>query len=124
MQEYLQWKRQHTHWTRDQWRTVLFTDESRFSLENDSRRIFTWRQAGTYVFIHDSSVKEMHKDQAVSVFGVVSLWVDKKTSKSFPVEILMLTFMEMTSRMLICSFILKQHVRILCYMMIMRDHTG
>ncbi|KFM76010.1 Transposable element Tcb2 transposase, partial [Stegodyphus mimosarum] len=32
-----QWA-QHVHWMRDQWRAVVFTDESRFSLESDSRR--------------------------------------------------------------------------------------
>ncbi|GFW73626.1 hypothetical protein TNCV_1540811 [Trichonephila clavipes] len=30
--ERFQWARQHVHWTRDQWRAILFTDESR-SLE-------------------------------------------------------------------------------------------
>ncbi|GFW08279.1 HTH_Tnp_Tc3_2 domain-containing protein [Trichonephila clavipes] len=31
----------------DQWVTVLLTDESRFSLNTDSRRTFTWREPGT-----------------------------------------------------------------------------
>ncbi|GBN69292.1 hypothetical protein AVEN_35980-1 [Araneus ventricosus] len=31
----------------DQWATVLFTDESRFSLNTDSRRTFIWREPGT-----------------------------------------------------------------------------
>ncbi|GBN00006.1 hypothetical protein AVEN_211307-1, partial [Araneus ventricosus] len=31
----------------DQWTTVLFTDESRFSLNTDSRRTFIWREPRT-----------------------------------------------------------------------------
>ncbi|GBL83507.1 hypothetical protein AVEN_53740-1 [Araneus ventricosus] len=31
----------------DQWATILFTDESRFSLNTDSRRTFIWREPGT-----------------------------------------------------------------------------
>ncbi|GBM82476.1 hypothetical protein AVEN_227009-1 [Araneus ventricosus] len=31
----------------DQWATVLFTDEPRFSLNTDSRRTFIWREPGT-----------------------------------------------------------------------------
>ncbi|GFV73157.1 DDE_3 domain-containing protein [Trichonephila clavipes] len=31
----------------DQWVTALFTDESRFSLNTNSRRTFIWREPGT-----------------------------------------------------------------------------
>ncbi|KAJ4432598.1 hypothetical protein ANN_21221 [Periplaneta americana] len=41
------WSRQHQHWTLDEWRNVLFTDESRFCLTNDSRRTIIWRERGT-----------------------------------------------------------------------------
>ncbi|GBO35448.1 hypothetical protein AVEN_160173-1 [Araneus ventricosus] len=43
----LRWAQQHVHWTPDQWRTVLFTDESRFCLQSDSRRYLVWREPGT-----------------------------------------------------------------------------
>ncbi|KAJ4435139.1 hypothetical protein ANN_23715 [Periplaneta americana] len=43
----LQWSQQHQHWTLDEWRNVLFTDESRFSLTNDSRCTIIWRERGT-----------------------------------------------------------------------------
>ncbi|GBN69496.1 hypothetical protein AVEN_247424-1 [Araneus ventricosus] len=36
----LTWCREHRDWSVDQWTTVLFTDESRFSLNTDSRRTF------------------------------------------------------------------------------------
>ncbi|GBM94229.1 Transposable element Tcb2 transposase [Araneus ventricosus] len=43
----LAWYREHRDWSMDQWATVLFTDESRFSLNTDSRRTFIWREPGT-----------------------------------------------------------------------------
>ncbi|GBN55318.1 hypothetical protein AVEN_57593-1 [Araneus ventricosus] len=43
----LAWCREHRDWSMDQWATVLFTDESRFSLNTDSRRTFIWREPGT-----------------------------------------------------------------------------
>ncbi|GBN43219.1 Transposable element Tcb2 transposase [Araneus ventricosus] len=43
----LAWCREHRDWSVDQWATVLFTDESRFSLNTDSRRTFIWREPRT-----------------------------------------------------------------------------
>ncbi|GFT22952.1 transposable element Tcb2 transposase [Trichonephila clavipes] len=43
----LEWCRQHRDWSMDQWATVLFTNESRFSLNTDSRHTFIWREPGT-----------------------------------------------------------------------------
>ncbi|GBN43971.1 Transposable element Tcb2 transposase [Araneus ventricosus] len=43
----LAWCREHRDWRMDQWATVLFTDEFRFSLNTDSRRTFIWREPGT-----------------------------------------------------------------------------
>ncbi|GBN15901.1 hypothetical protein AVEN_88534-1, partial [Araneus ventricosus] len=39
--------REHRDWSMDQWATVLFTDESRFSLNTDSGRTFIWREPRT-----------------------------------------------------------------------------
>ncbi|GBM84805.1 hypothetical protein AVEN_217791-1 [Araneus ventricosus] len=41
----------------DQWATVLFTDECRFSLNTDSRRTFIWREPGTHYL--PSNVREI-----------------------------------------------------------------
>ncbi|UYV76808.1 hypothetical protein LAZ67_14002078 [Cordylochernes scorpioides] len=41
------WCRQHVAWNPDEWRRVMFTDESRFSLNSDSRRVFVWREVET-----------------------------------------------------------------------------
>lgn len=46
-------------------------------------------------------------EEAVSVFGVVSLWVDVETSMFFQVELGIL--------MLMCTFMLLQQVMISCY---------
>lgn len=51
------------------------------------------------VIIPQTSVKGIHTEKAVSVFGVVSLWVDEKNSMSFHVEPWMLKPTEMTSLM-------------------------
>ncbi|GBN58331.1 hypothetical protein AVEN_243285-1 [Araneus ventricosus] len=39
----LAWSREHALWTPQQWSCVMFSDESRFSLQFDSRRTFIWR---------------------------------------------------------------------------------
>ncbi|GBL84375.1 hypothetical protein AVEN_34034-1, partial [Araneus ventricosus] len=43
----LAWSREHALWTPQQWSCVMFSDESRFSLQSDSRRTFIWRAPGT-----------------------------------------------------------------------------
>ncbi|GFU90655.1 HTH_Tnp_Tc3_2 domain-containing protein [Trichonephila clavipes] len=37
------WAREHVSWTQQQWASVLFTDESRFTMESDSGRLLIWR---------------------------------------------------------------------------------
>ncbi|GFV24389.1 transposable element Tcb1 transposase, partial [Trichonephila clavipes] len=39
--------RKHALWTPQQWSCVMFSDESRFNLQSDSRRTLTWRAPGT-----------------------------------------------------------------------------
>ncbi|GFV64670.1 transposable element Tcb1 transposase [Trichonephila clavipes] len=43
----LTWSREHTLWTPQQWSCVMFSDESRFSLQSDSRQTLIWRVPGT-----------------------------------------------------------------------------
>ncbi|GFT56026.1 transposable element Tcb1 transposase [Trichonephila clavipes] len=43
----LTWSREHALWTQQQWSCVMFSDESRFSLQSDSRRTIIWRASGT-----------------------------------------------------------------------------
>ncbi|GFS86366.1 transposable element Tcb1 transposase [Trichonephila clavipes] len=41
------WSREHRNWRDNEWRRVLFTDQSRFSLSSDSHRILIWRERGS-----------------------------------------------------------------------------
>ncbi|GFV54040.1 HTH_Tnp_Tc3_2 domain-containing protein [Trichonephila clavipes] len=43
----LSWSREPALWTPQQWSCVMFSDESRFSLQSDSRRTLIWRVPGT-----------------------------------------------------------------------------
>ena len=42
----LQWADRHINWKRQDWRTVLFSDESRFALSNSDGRIRVYRRRG------------------------------------------------------------------------------
>ncbi|GBO11441.1 hypothetical protein AVEN_1649-1 [Araneus ventricosus] len=50
--------REHALWTPQQWSCVKFSDESRFSLQSDSRRTFIWRAPGTRY--HQENTTERH----------------------------------------------------------------
>ncbi|GFW26680.1 HTH_Tnp_Tc3_2 domain-containing protein [Trichonephila clavipes] len=41
------WTAEHRDWEQHDWSQVLFTDESRFSLECDTRRVLVWRDRDT-----------------------------------------------------------------------------
>ncbi|GFU16614.1 transposable element Tcb2 transposase [Trichonephila clavipes] len=41
------WCREHRNWRDNEWGRVLFTDESRFSLNSDSHRKLIWRERGS-----------------------------------------------------------------------------
>ncbi|GBN77164.1 Transposable element Tcb1 transposase [Araneus ventricosus] len=53
----LAWSREHALWTL--WSFVMFSDESRFSLQSDSRRTFIWRAPGTRY--HQKNTIERHR---------------------------------------------------------------
>ncbi|GFY12275.1 transposable element Tcb1 transposase [Trichonephila clavipes] len=54
----LTWSREHALWTPQQWSWVMFSDESRFSLQSDSRRTLIWRAPGTRY--HQENTIERH----------------------------------------------------------------
>ncbi|GFW97202.1 transposable element Tcb1 transposase [Trichonephila clavipes] len=54
----LTWSREHALGTPQQWSCVMFSDESRFSLQSDSRRTLIWRVPGTRY--HQESTIERH----------------------------------------------------------------
>ncbi|GFX78874.1 transposable element Tcb2 transposase [Trichonephila clavipes] len=47
------WAAEHVHWRRNEWSNNLFSDESRFSVHPDNRRIFIWRDRGILYIIRD-----------------------------------------------------------------------
>ncbi|GFT22361.1 transposable element Tcb1 transposase [Trichonephila clavipes] len=55
----LTWSREHALWTPQQWSGMMFSDESRFSLQSDSRRILIWRVPGTRY--HQENTSDRHR---------------------------------------------------------------
>ncbi|GFU64716.1 uncharacterized protein TNCV_876391 [Trichonephila clavipes] len=55
----LTWSREDLLWTPQQWSCVMFSDESRFSLQSDSRRALIWRAPGTRY--HQENTIERHR---------------------------------------------------------------
>ncbi|GFX01430.1 transposable element Tc1 transposase [Trichonephila clavipes] len=55
----LTWSREHALWTPQQWSCVMFSDESRVSLQSDSRRTLIWRAPGTRY--HQENTIERHR---------------------------------------------------------------
>ncbi|GFV03675.1 transposable element Tc1 transposase [Trichonephila clavipes] len=55
----LTWSREHALWTPQQWSCVMFSDESRFSLQSDSHRTLIWRAPGTRY--HQENTIERHR---------------------------------------------------------------
>ncbi|GFX77327.1 transposable element Tcb2 transposase [Trichonephila clavipes] len=52
-----EWATEHVNWRRNEWSNVLFSNESRFSVHPDNRRIFIWRERGSRnnpAFVHES----------------------------------------------------------------------
>ncbi|GFX74226.1 transposable element Tcb1 transposase [Trichonephila clavipes] len=54
----LTWSSEHALWTPQQWSCVMFSDESRFTLQPDSRRTLIWRAPGTGY--HQENTIERH----------------------------------------------------------------
>ncbi|GFW86477.1 transposable element Tcb1 transposase [Trichonephila clavipes] len=55
----LTWSREHALWTPQQWSCVMFSDESRFSLQSDSRRTLICRPPSTRY--HQENTIERHR---------------------------------------------------------------
>ncbi|GFX97736.1 transposable element Tcb1 transposase [Trichonephila clavipes] len=55
----LTWSREHALWTPEQWSCVMFSYESRFSLQSDSHRTLIWRAPDTRY--HQENTIERHR---------------------------------------------------------------
>ncbi|GFX16631.1 transposable element Tcb2 transposase [Trichonephila clavipes] len=67
------WAREHVSWTQQQLASVLFTDESRFTMESDSGRLLIWREQRTRY--HQSNTVERHsyRGGGILVWAGISL---------------------------------------------------
>ncbi|GFV33695.1 transposable element Tcb2 transposase [Trichonephila clavipes] len=55
--DHREWAKEHVNWRRNEWSNVLFSDESRFPVHPDNRRIFIWSDHGgrnNPAFVHES----------------------------------------------------------------------
>ncbi|UYV63860.1 hypothetical protein LAZ67_2005843 [Cordylochernes scorpioides] len=77
----LNWGLEHHAWTHDQWANVLFSDESRFSLNTDSRRVFICREPGTRY--HPSNTREIDSFRG----GSLLVWAGISSSRRTPLHI-------------------------------------
>lgn len=69
----LAWAQEHVMWDRNQWTNVLFTDESRFGLHPDSRRVRVWRAPGTRERIQHVQEVHSYRGGTIMVWGGISL---------------------------------------------------
>ncbi|GFU59835.1 transposable element Tcb1 transposase [Trichonephila clavipes] len=69
----LTWSREHALWTPQQWSCVMFSDESRFSLQSDSHRILIWRAPGTLYQQENTIERHRHGGAGWLVWGGIIL---------------------------------------------------
>ncbi|GFW65349.1 transposable element Tcb2 transposase [Trichonephila clavipes] len=69
----LTWCREHALWTPQQWSLVMFSNESRFSLQSDSRRTLIWRVPGTRYHQENTIGRHCYGDAGWLVWGGIIL---------------------------------------------------
>ncbi|GFT43602.1 kelch domain-containing protein 3 [Trichonephila clavipes] len=69
----LTWSREHALWTPQQWSSVMFSDESRFSLQSDSRRTLIWRAPGTRYHQENTIGRHRYGDAGWLICGEITL---------------------------------------------------
>ncbi|GFV33210.1 transposable element Tcb2 transposase [Trichonephila clavipes] len=67
------WAAEHRDWEQHDWSQVLFTDESRFSLECDTRRVLVWRDRGTRNNPHSFVKRSQYRRAGWMVWGGISI---------------------------------------------------
>ncbi|GFU61233.1 transposable element Tcb2 transposase [Trichonephila clavipes] len=68
-----EWTTDHVNWRSNEWRSVLFSDESHFSVHPDNRHIYIWRDLGSRnnpAFVHENV---RFGGAGVLVYGVISI---------------------------------------------------
>ncbi|GFU69896.1 transposable element Tcb1 transposase [Trichonephila clavipes] len=69
----LTWSREHALWTPQQWSCVMFSDESRFSLQSDSHRTLIWRAPGTRYYQENTIERHRYGGAGWLVWGGIIL---------------------------------------------------
>ncbi|GFU02209.1 transposable element Tcb2 transposase [Trichonephila clavipes] len=67
------WAREHVSWTQQQWASVLFTDESRFTMESDSGRLLIWREQRTRYHQSNTVERYSYRGGGILVWAGISL---------------------------------------------------
>lgn len=68
----LAWSTRHLRWNRQQWAQVLFSDESRFSLEHDDGRTRVWRRPGERMIPACVRERRAYRGGSVMVWAGIS----------------------------------------------------
>ncbi|GFU13891.1 transposable element Tcb2 transposase [Trichonephila clavipes] len=92
-----EWATEHVNWKRNEWSNVLFSNESRFSVHPNNRRIFIWRERGsrnTPAFVHESvrfGSRGVLVYSGISIDGRTDLYINRDgplTARRYKDEIL------------------------------------
>ncbi|GFW38393.1 HTH_Tnp_Tc3_2 domain-containing protein [Trichonephila clavipes] len=70
----LTWNREHAFWTQQQLSCVMFSDDSRFGLQSDSRRTLIWRVPGTRYHQEDTIERHRYGGARWLVLGRNNSW--------------------------------------------------
>lgn len=68
-QKRLRWAQEHANWTKEQWNTVLWTDESKFQLFGSNRRVYVRRRQGERASPQCITPTVKHGGGSVMVWG-------------------------------------------------------
>ncbi|GFU63514.1 transposable element Tcb2 transposase [Trichonephila clavipes] len=77
----LNWSLKHRHWSVGEGTNVMFSDESRFSLSSDSRRVTIWRERGTR--FEPRNITERHHFPSRGVMVWAGIMMDDRTDLHF-----------------------------------------
>lgn len=69
----LRWAEEHQNWQEQDWAHILFTDESRFGLRPDSRRIRVWRRPGNASRLETIHEVDRYQGGTLMIWAGVSL---------------------------------------------------
>ncbi|GFX06710.1 transposable element Tcb2 transposase [Trichonephila clavipes] len=73
----LQWCREHHNWTEQDGASILFSDESRFSLSSDCRRQLIWRESGTAY--RPENIQEKDRYPTCSIMVWAGIMINSRT---------------------------------------------